>query len=80
MKRHNIDTENDDLIQIDLNDTWNIQDGEEALLTLVRFDHPNTKQVTLIVKKNDLIKLRDRLNMVLDEKSNEIYGNHEDKD
>jgi hypothetical protein len=68
MKRYNIDTQNGDLIQIDLNDSWTIQENEEALLNLVRFEGPETKKryATVIVTKSDLINLRDNLNRILD--------------
>lgn len=67
MNRYNIDTTNNDLVQIDLNDDWTIQEGEEALLTLVRFETPESKRCTLIVNKKDLTKLRDTLNQVLND-------------
>ena len=68
MYRYNIDTTNEDLIQIDLNDSWTISDGETALLTLVRFENPKDKNLSLIICKKDLLSLRDSLNKILENK------------
>ena len=68
MYRYNIDTANEDLIQIDLNDSWTISDGETALLTIVRFESPKDKNLSLIVDKKDLLSLRDSLNKILENK------------
>ena len=68
MYRYNIDTTNEDLIQIDLNDSWTISDGETALLTIVRFESPKDKNLSLIVDKKDLLSLRDSLNKILENK------------
>ncbi|NDD55130.1 hypothetical protein EBZ39_14920 [bacterium] len=65
MNRYNIDTENDDLIQIDIDGSWTVEKGETAMFCIVRMEYPSTKQCTIGVTHKDLVQIRDTINRIL---------------
>jgi len=65
MNRYNIETDNNDLIQIDLKDSWNLQNKEKALFTIIGFNYPKTNKCIIQVSRKDLETLRDKINQIL---------------
>jgi len=65
MNKYNIETENKDFIQIDLKGSWNLQNNEKALFTIIQFNNPRTNQCIIQVSRKDLETLRDRINQIL---------------
>lgn len=64
LKRYNIDTENDDLVQIDLQgDSWVVNENEKVLFTIISFS--KGEKVTISIGMKDLEKIRSTINNVL---------------
>lgn len=68
--RYNIDTANDDLIQIDLKGgDWKVSnDREVVFFSIIRFSETpeNPERLTIPVCKSDLKVLRDKLSQIID--------------
>lgn len=64
MKRYNIDTLNDDLIQIDLQgDSWVVNsENEEVLFSIIT---AQGKTATISINMNDLNQIRSTINSLL---------------
>lgn len=64
MKRYNIDTLNDDLIQIDLQgDSWVVNsEDEEVLFSIIT---AQGKTATISINMNDLNQIRSTINSLL---------------
>lgn len=65
LMHYNIDTENEDLVQIDCDGRWTVPPDCGAWITLVRFDYPNTQTCSVRVSHNDLVKIRDQINAII---------------
>lgn len=72
LMHYNIDTEKEDLVQIDCDGRWTVPPNCGAWITFVRFDPPDTEegdvkiqQCSLRVTHNDLVKIRDQINVIL---------------
>lgn len=67
--RYNIDTDDGDLIQIDLKGgNWKLTKNREmAFLSLIKFsENPeNPQRVTIPIYRSDLILLRDKLSEII---------------
>jgi len=73
MKRYNIDTENGDLIQIDLPNNWTVNDDNEQIrFAVINYNTPIAdeagpfyKESSIIVNKKDLQNLLAHLKIIL---------------
>ena len=73
MNRYNIDTQNGDLLQIDLSNGWSVtNDHEEIRFTIINFNTPITedtgpffKETTIKIYKKDLHNLLSNLQKIL---------------